>query len=281
EMNNTINMFRNQKINTSEKARKLANITYSIISRSCNKILIGKTFWKCVVVPSLLHGIEVINYTDTDINKLQIIENSVYRKILGARPNSAKEALRSEIGSSLMSTRIMQSKLFFIKSIIEGDNLLIKEVLRNIRQNPLNRWNIQINEYLNELEITYSELINMSKIEIKKLIRKNDTKKWKRAIKLQKTLVYYEKYKKDINDENIYRNDHSSVLLFQARTNSLPLADEEKYKERSTTCVMCKSEEENIKHFLFRCKITEAIRHKYLNRIKLNEEEYAIKRNFV
>ncbi|CAL4081846.1 unnamed protein product [Meganyctiphanes norvegica] len=277
EMNNTINMFRNQKINTSEKARKLANITYSVISRSCNKILIGKTFWKCVVVPSLLHGIEVINYTNTEINKLQIIENSVYRKILGARPNSAKEALRSEIGSSLMSTRIMQSKLFFIKSIIEGDNLLIKEVLRNIRQNPLNRWNIQINEYLKELEITYSELINMSKIEIKNLIRKNDTNKWKRAIKLQKTLVYYEKYKKDITDENIYRNDHSSVLLFQARTNSLPLADEEKYKKRSTTCVMCKSEEENIKHFLFRCKITEVIRHKYLNRINSNEEEYAIK----
>ena len=40
---------------------------------------------------------------------------------------------------------------------------------------------------------------------------------------------------------------------------------------------MCKSEEENIKHFLFRCKITEAIRHKYLNRINSNEEEYAIK----
>ena len=62
-----------------------------------------------------------------------------------------------------MSTRIMQSKLLFVKSIMEGDNLLIKEILRNIRQIPSNKWKIQINEYLKELEITYSELINMKK----------------------------------------------------------------------------------------------------------------------
>ena len=138
-------------------------MTYSVISRSCNKVLIGKTFWKGVVVPSLLHGIEVINYTKNERKSLQIIENSVYRKILGAIMISATEALRSELGASLMSTRIMQSKLLFVKSIMEGDNLLIKEILRNIRQIPSNKWKIQINEYLKELEITYSELINMKK----------------------------------------------------------------------------------------------------------------------
>ncbi|CAL4067272.1 unnamed protein product [Meganyctiphanes norvegica] len=41
---------------------------------------------------------------------------------------------------------------------------------------------------------------------------------------------------------------------------------------------MCKSEEEeDIKHFLFRCKMTEVIRKKYINKIKSNEEEFAIK----
>ena len=33
EMNNTIDMFRNQKIKTREKASKLANMTNSVISR--------------------------------------------------------------------------------------------------------------------------------------------------------------------------------------------------------------------------------------------------------
>ncbi|CAL4105699.1 unnamed protein product [Meganyctiphanes norvegica] len=65
----------------------------------------------------------------------------------------------------------------------------------------------------------------------------------------------------------------SSILLFQARTNSLPLADEKK----KHICEMCKNEVEDIKHFLFRCKITETVRKKFIKEVKKNEEETAIK----
>lgn len=53
---NKRNCFKTQKEKSLQKAKKLANLTYSIISQSCNKILIGKTYWKSVVLPSVLFG---------------------------------------------------------------------------------------------------------------------------------------------------------------------------------------------------------------------------------
>ena len=56
-------------------------MTYSIIKRSVNKMLIGKTFWKNVVLPTILQGVGLMTFTSKEIKKLQVIENGVYRKI--------------------------------------------------------------------------------------------------------------------------------------------------------------------------------------------------------
>ena len=80
-----------------QKAKKLANQTYPVIAKSCNKILIGKTFWKSLALPSILYGANIIEFSKTEIEKLQTIENSVYRQILGAPNYAQKSALRGEI----------------------------------------------------------------------------------------------------------------------------------------------------------------------------------------
>ena len=48
------NMFKTHKEKMINKANRLANLTYSIIAKSCNKVLIGKTYWKSVALPSIL-----------------------------------------------------------------------------------------------------------------------------------------------------------------------------------------------------------------------------------
>ena len=40
------NMFKKQRKSMIEKAEKLSNMTYSVIAKSCHKLLIGKTYWK-------------------------------------------------------------------------------------------------------------------------------------------------------------------------------------------------------------------------------------------
>ena len=61
-INNQKNCFREHKEEILKKAQRMANLTYSVISKSCNKMLIGKTYWKSVVMPMLLHGASVIDY---------------------------------------------------------------------------------------------------------------------------------------------------------------------------------------------------------------------------
>ena len=69
EIDNKINYFKAQRGKIIENARKMANITYGVIEKSCNKLLIGKTFWKSIAQPSLLYGTNIINLTDDNIYK--------------------------------------------------------------------------------------------------------------------------------------------------------------------------------------------------------------------
>lgn len=66
------------------KSFQMAHQVYSIILRSCNKLLIGKTFWKSLVLPTVLYGSCLINYTEKEMEQLQTVENGVYRQIQGA-----------------------------------------------------------------------------------------------------------------------------------------------------------------------------------------------------
>ena len=113
------NMFKTHKEEMMKKANRLANLTYSIIAKSCNKVLIGKTYWKSVALPSILYGTSTIHLTEID--RLQKIENCVYRKILGGTKNTAIAALRGDIGASAMRTRVAAGKLQYINSVCNGE----------------------------------------------------------------------------------------------------------------------------------------------------------------
>ena len=125
------NMFNKYSENQLIKGKKLENLTFSMIESSCNRVLIGKAFWKNICVPALIHAFNAIKMKEEFINKLQVIENSVYRKILKAASFTPVGTLRGDIGSSLMKTRIIKGKIIYWKSIMEGNNELLKEIIKN------------------------------------------------------------------------------------------------------------------------------------------------------
>lgn len=120
--NNAKNCFKTHKENMIKKARNLANMTYSIVHKSCNKLLIGKTYWKSVALPTILYGAEILNLTEKDIKTLECIENSVYRQILGASKYTPVCCLRGEIGASSMKARITKRRLLFLNAVMKGRN---------------------------------------------------------------------------------------------------------------------------------------------------------------
>ena len=88
----------------------------AVIAKSCNKLLIGKTYWKSAALPAILHGSEVVCYTflkffyANQITKLQTEENKALRYTVNARKCTAISALRGDVGASLQATRDMRTK---------------------------------------------------------------------------------------------------------------------------------------------------------------------------
>ena len=64
-------LFEAQRRKMVDQARRMSNMTYSVIEKSCHRVKMGKTYWKSVVLPSVLFGMEVIDLREEDIVKLQ------------------------------------------------------------------------------------------------------------------------------------------------------------------------------------------------------------------
>ena len=62
-VNDKTQCFKRHKEEKIKQARKMENMTYSAMHKFFNKIMIGKVYWKSVVLPSLLVGTSVICWT--------------------------------------------------------------------------------------------------------------------------------------------------------------------------------------------------------------------------
>ena len=256
-LNNGRDCFKIHKQNMFKKAKRLANQTYPVIAKSCNKILIGKTFWKSLALPSILYGANIVELTKTDIEKLQTIENSVYRQILNAPCYAQKSALRGEIGASSMKARIMEGKIKLLQyTKSQGDESLLGRITMEMKSMKKCKWTVNMAEYLKETGIKYNELDILTKDEIKSKVQHYDTKEWKAEVRSKKSLEIYEQYKTEIggNDED-YDNTPASVTLYKARTNILPLNDRNRFRTEGndTKCQICESPFEDLEHFLIYC----------------------------
>ena len=120
-----------------------------------------------------------MNFNMEQIKKLQTIENRVYRGILGAIYNTPKSVMKGEIGSSLMETRIIESRLTLVRSIIESENKLVKDILGKVRGIGNNPWNKKLEEYLGKVGLKYEDLETMNKRAINNRVRESDNEKWR------------------------------------------------------------------------------------------------------
>ena len=121
------------------------------------------------------------------------------------------------------------------------------------------KWYETINKYRQDLDLTWEKLLSMNRKELKKCINKYDTKLWEKWIEESKVLKLYAKEKGKIGYEYCYKNNYNSKLYARARVNALQL---EEHKGRglehyNTICKLCKEEEEDLVHFLIKCKALE------------------------
>ena len=254
EIDNKRNYFKTQRDKIIQKARKMANITYSVIERSCNKLLIGKTFWKSIVLPSVLYGTNIINLTEDNINELQKIENSVYRSILGAAHYSPNVTLRGEIGASLVKKRVINGRINYIKGIQSNRNKLLETILWTIETEQETKWIKTTRKYMNVTNINFNDIRLNSKEYLKQFMIKWDRNIWEDELEMKTSLQIYKKIKNDFGEEEIYDNRPSSTILYKARSNTLQLNDRNRHTNKEIHCLVCDTDDkEDIYHFMLHC----------------------------
>ena len=233
--------FLQQKENKIKEAKKLSNMTYSVISRACNKLLIGKTYWEMVAMPSLLFASSVITWNKTELDKMQRSENEVWRKILGAPGYAPLVAMRGDIGAATVISKDAKSKLKYIKHIYTSENKLLNDILNAVigRRHPYGR---KVLQYLNIINIDQvSDLRERSEGDIARSVDSWVLNEWKEELNSKSTLSIYKSCKNKMKEEKFYDNTLESVLLFKARANCLKLEWRSRFWGGDTVCKTCQA----------------------------------------
>ena len=144
---------------------------------------------------------------------------------MGIGGYSAVAALRGEMGASLMKTRIMKITLQFVREVINGKFVNIREMMLDTIDMKVGNWYKIVNSYLIELGIDWKDLYSMTKEDIKCMMRIYDTQAWRDHLEKKSTLKYYKEGKIKMGYEFCYRNNINSMFYARARLNSLKLEE--------------------------------------------------------
>ena len=142
------------------------------IKSSCDMVVVGKAIWKAMDIPAALYGRAVIPTSEEGIKKLQRIENRVWRFLLSIGGYSTVEALRGEIGASMVKSRIMETTLAYIIDVMASEFSKLKGMMNDAIKREKGKWFNNTNKYRLELGLTWEELINLDK----KIPKKTDKK---------------------------------------------------------------------------------------------------------
>ena len=238
-------------------------MAYSVLGNSINRLLIGKAYWKGAVIPKLLHGSDVVYFTQNELDKFQTIENKTYRTILQVPRFTANEFLRGEIGASSAKSRDIKNKISFLKHALkEGGNSLLKEIMRLEILKCGTIWMKNTKKYIDEVGLTFNDIQFLTMDIIKKKINDLDTKVWMDGIEGKTTLELY-RNKNSIEEVGWFRNSFKFTIMMRARSNTLELGWRNWSSDETKICKMCNLEVETLQHFLLDCNALQCYRNKY------------------
>lgn len=252
------------KENRGEKiklAERMANITYSVVARSCERLLMGKTFWKSIVLPAVLSSGQLMVWSKKEMEKLQRIENSVWRKIMSAPTYTPVCTLQGEIGSSSVLARDIKGKLRMAKYFMSTENKILRNVFERVRGSN-SKWMKRMDEYLQMMNLQWEDIRTIETAQIVKRVNEWERQRWREEVQNKSTLTFY-KLKDNIGGEVCYDNSWGSRLLFGMRSNTLRLGWRARFSGGDVTCQMCRLEEETLEHFIAECGYFADIREEF------------------
>ena len=157
-----------------EKAQKKAAQIKRYIKKSYDITSVGKAVWKLQAIPALLYGKQIVTISKKLINKLQAIENSVYRYILGVGSTTPVTTLRGEVGASKVETRVIETIMMFTRETLQGSFAKVKSYMEHELETGKGRWASTVYKYRQEIGIGWNDLREINKKDMKIRIRERE-----------------------------------------------------------------------------------------------------------
>merc|ERR1711875_143339 len=171
-------IFKKENEDLLEKADKKVNMVMAEVQKSADKVIVGKAIWKLVTMPSILFGRAVVPTSKTMANALQRKENRIWRYLMGIGGYSTVAALRGEMGSSMVRSRIMETTLQYVRSVMNSNFTNIKEMMLHTIERKTGKWYRTVKGYVEELGLRWTDIYQMTRMDLKNLIREYDTRAW-------------------------------------------------------------------------------------------------------
>ena len=147
-------------------------------------------------LPSILFGRGVVTTSRSSIEKVQRIENKVWRYLLGIGGYSSVEALRGEIGASMIKSRMIETVLLFLVDTMNGEFSNVKTMMTDTLEKGRGKWYNTVDEYRQELQMTWRELRGIYRKTLKEKVKEYDTWKWREGLMKKTNLRIYSLEKK-------------------------------------------------------------------------------------
>ena len=175
---------------------------------------------------------------------------------MGIGGYSTVDALRGEMGASLVSSRVMETMMLYVIDTMRSNFDNMKEMMKDTIRVKKGRWYTSIDKHRENLGITWEELQEMSREELKSRVRIYDTERWQESLEAKSSQKYYLQGKREFGYEFCYRNNFDSMFLARARLNALKLEEQISRGKPNydATCKLCKSAKEDMAHFLIDCE---------------------------
>ena len=246
-------MFEKQKEAIRKEAKQLSNMTHSVLERSCHRVIVGKSYWKGVALPRVLYAVEVMDMTEEDIRRLQVMENGVLRKMLNAPSYAVVAGLRGEVGIGTMKSRLIRGRLQYVRRKKQGEDSIAARMMEEMIEHGGSSWMKKTVEYMKWIGIGVEEVGLSTGEQLKKKIAQKVEEEWRQELEGKSSMARYRMRKQKMREEDYDGSPESRVWL-RARLNCMELKDRERFEGGDGSCVMCDGGKEDLKHFVMDCR---------------------------
>ncbi|VDI59356.1 Hypothetical predicted protein [Mytilus galloprovincialis] len=282
------------KLNIEDRLKTARKTVYAMLgpglhARKGMSPIVALKVWQTYAIPRCLYGIEIMNYTKTDILKLERLQQQVCRQIQGLPNRTANAATYVMLGVEPIQATVDRLVLTFFGGIIQ-DSASIEFMIieRQLCMSPPNSNNFinRLKEILDKYGLPKAQEIMNSKPTkeiwkrtVKKAINMHWEKQWLVEKENKTTMQYL-----DINQQPIGKPHqiwqlvpNTTIEVKKAeikarlitRTYTLQ-SDREKFTRgrESDKCLLCETSREDTHHFLITCTALKMERDKHLSVLK-------------